>query len=197
MDPILTSIQGNNDALMAQVMRLYAQPDDIVADVTYGNGVFWRLVDISKYDFRPTDIQTGVDCRELPYADYEIDIVVLDPPYMNRSSAMLREDLDGYRNNQRTEVGEKAVLDLYYAAMDEAYRVLAENGLLMVKCMDQVEAGHQCWGHIDIFNYATKVLLMEAADLFILTRVSAPIMRHKTQVHARKNHSYLWIFIKN
>ena len=29
-----------------------------------------------------TDLQTGVDCRDLPYADGEIDCVVLDPPYM-------------------------------------------------------------------------------------------------------------------
>jgi hypothetical protein len=54
----------------------------VVADVTYGKGIFWKNVPPGKYDVRATDIQTGVNCHDLPYADEAVDCVVLDPPYM-------------------------------------------------------------------------------------------------------------------
>jgi hypothetical protein len=49
----------------------------IVADVTWGKGVFWKNVPEGLYDVRATDIATGVDCRALPYTDSSMDCVVL------------------------------------------------------------------------------------------------------------------------
>ena len=54
-----------------------------VADVTYGLGVFWRNIPAGLYDLLPSDIEDGVDCRALPYADNSMACVVLDPPYMH------------------------------------------------------------------------------------------------------------------
>ena len=35
---------------------------------------------------------------------------------------------------------------------------------------------------------------IKAEDLFVLTRRHAPLVRSEDQRHARKNHSYMWIF---
>ena len=51
-------------------------------DVTYGKGVFWKQVAADDYRVLGTDIQSGVDCTELPYDDQSLDALVLDPPYM-------------------------------------------------------------------------------------------------------------------
>ena len=74
-------VSGNADGF-AQILRLHVPEGAIVADVTWGKGVFWQKVREGTYDVRATDIAMGVDCRELPYSDGEIDCVVLDPPYM-------------------------------------------------------------------------------------------------------------------
>ena len=74
-------VAGNAD-VFAQILDLHVPQGSTVADVTYGKGVFWRNVPDDRYCLLATDIQDGVDCRELPYGDETIDCVVLDPPYM-------------------------------------------------------------------------------------------------------------------
>ena len=82
-DLVLSAYVDANDAVFPKILDLYVKPGSVVADVTFGEGVFWRDVESGKYDLRPTDLKTGVDCRTLPYKDGEIDCVVLDPPYMH------------------------------------------------------------------------------------------------------------------
>ena len=82
-DLVFSAYAEGNDDVFRHVIGLYVAPGSIVADVTYGKGVFWRRIPENLYRLRPSDILTGVDCRDLPYMDGEIDCVVLDPPYMH------------------------------------------------------------------------------------------------------------------
>ena len=63
---ILTTVIGNNSELIPECLEMYANDGDIIADVTYGKGVFWKNVDISKYELHGTDLQTGVDFGLFP-----------------------------------------------------------------------------------------------------------------------------------
>lgn len=81
-DLVFSACTGTNDEVFPSILSLYVPTGSQVADVTYGKGVFWRNVPVSRYDVLPTDLVTGVDCRTLPYADVSIDCVVFDPPYM-------------------------------------------------------------------------------------------------------------------
>jgi hypothetical protein len=85
--------------------------------------------------------------------------------------------------------------DLYGGGLEEAWRVLVPGGLAWVKCCDEVIGGRQRWSHIEILRLAER-LGFEAIDLFILHRTAQPLVRPEPQVHARKNHSFLWIFQK-
>ena len=80
---VLSAYVGGNEHVFPLVMDLYVSPGSVVADVTYGKGVFWKNIPTDRYVLLATDIQDGVDCRDLPYDDGEIDCVVLDPPYMH------------------------------------------------------------------------------------------------------------------
>ena len=82
-DLVFSAHAGGNESIFPQILSLYVPRSSIVADVTYGTGVFWRHVPDDWYKLLRTDIQTGTDCRNLPYDDQEIDCVVLDPPYMH------------------------------------------------------------------------------------------------------------------
>ena len=83
-------IIGDSSELMLQASILHfpRAPQDRrlrVADVTYGLGVFWRQIDVSEFDFFPSDLHTvrgrKYDFRNLPYQDGFLDIGVIDPPY--------------------------------------------------------------------------------------------------------------------
>jgi len=212
-DLIFSAYQENNADIFPKILKLHVPDGATIADVTYGNGVFWRNVSLEKYTLIATDLKTGVDCRNLPYAIESIDCVVLDPPYME---GLLREQPEhraasgthtafrvAYQGNTHNEnkdyIAPKwhaAVLDLYVRAGIEAHRVLKNNGILIVKCQDEVSANKQWLTHVEIIN-AYSQLGFYTKDLFVLMRTNRPsISRLKKQRHARKNHSYFLVFIK-
>lgn len=202
-DLIFTASVDGNDRLFPRILDLYVTPGSIVADVTYGKGVFWRHVPPDRYDLRATDILTGVDCRELPYRDGEIDCVVLDPPYMHSPGGTAHTDSPfeaHYRNNgsgkQTASKYHEAVVDLYLEAGREACRALRDRGVLIVKCQDEVCSNRQRFTHIDIIQAYTELGLI-AEDMFVAVRNNRPgVSRVVRQVHARKNHSYFLVFWK-
>ena len=66
---------------------------------------------------------------------------------------------------------------------------------MIVKCMDFISGGKQRRISIRILDEAIKIGLTDE-DLFVLHQSGNPIMRHNYQLHARKNHSYFWVFRK-
>ena len=146
-DLVFSASVGGNENVFPQILSLFVKEGAEIADVTYGKGVFWKKVDTTKYRLHCSDIQTGTDCRNLPYANDSMDCVVLDPPYMEGFYRRNEEHLAGsgnfssFRNHYSNglayeqEAGKPkyhdAVTDLYYRAGDEAYRVLKQNGVLM------------------------------------------------------------------
>lgn len=90
-----------------------------------------------------------------------------------------------------------AVLDLYFKAGGEAYRVLREPGVLIVKCQDEVSANTQHLTHVEIIN-AYEAMGFYTKDLFVVVRPNRlGVSRILKQVHARQNHSYFLVFVKN
>lgn len=208
-DLILSAHVAGNADVFPQILSLHVPPGSTVADVTHGRGVFWRNVE-ADYDILASDIETGVDCRDLPYDDGQVDCVVLDPPYMEGFYRVDENTLAGsgthgafrsyYSNGGEAPAGgakyHAAVLAMYVASGEEASRVLRHKGILIVKCQDEVSAGKQWLTHVEIINdYVANGFY--ARDLFVVVRANRPAAsRILNQVHARKNHSYFLVFEK-
>lgn len=203
-DLVLSAHIDGNESVFPKILDLYVQPGSVVADVTYGKGVFWRNIPAGRYRLLATDIQDGVDCRNLPYGDGEIDCVVLDPPYMHSpggTAHLTQEPFEQYyaNNGSGGQTGSKyhdAVIDLYRDAGKEAYRVLRERGVFIVKCQDEVCANRQRFTHVELM-LAYEDIGFVTEDLFVVVRNNRPgVSRTVKQVHARKNHSYFLVFWK-
>jgi hypothetical protein len=190
-EPIYTAIVGRTNAdLISEVARLYLEPGARVADVTYGKGTFWRKVATDELVFHASDLADGIDFRQLPYADESMDVVVLDPPYMHDPG---RPQASSYNHVTNRGRDQDAIMDLYAGGMAEAHRVLAPRGLLWVKCQDAIESGKQRWAHIELRERALG-LGFQDQDLFVFL---GPATRpQRRQLHAKRNHSYLWVFGK-
>jgi len=208
-DLIFSAYVATNADVFEKVLRLHVPKGSRIADVTFGQGVFWRRIPLKDYRLVPSDIQSGVDCRNLPYPNGSFDAIVLDPPYMEGLFRRSRCHLAGagthsafrtyYSNGEETNGGPKyhqAVLDLYFKAGKEAYRVLRSEGILIVKCQDEVSANTQRLTHVEIINEYERIGFY-TKDLFVVVRPNRPaVTRIKGQVHARKNHSYFLVFVK-
>jgi len=206
---VLSAHLGGNAELFPRILDLHVPKGATVADVTFGTGVFWRNVPKGAYKLLATDIADGIDCRNLPYESGTIDCIVLDPPYMegfyrrhgtqkagSGTHAAFREF---YSNGDEQPDGpkwHKAVLDLYLKAGKEAHRALRSNGILIVKCQDEVSANRQWLTHVEIINEYARFGFY-TKDIFVVVRENRPIIsRLKKQVHARKNHSYFIVLVK-
>jgi len=200
--PILTAKAGTNADLFPDILKLYVPEGSRVLDMTYGKGVFWKNVNVDQYDLITNDIHPekgdySYDFRELPSDWADFDAVVFDPPYKltGTPSSDFHDNYGIFDAFKSSGNRFKSTMKLYQDGMQEAWRVLKDDGVLIVKCMDQVEWGRRRWAHIQIYTFAME-LGMTAKDLLVMVRTSATPQPYKFQRHARQNHSYFWVFIK-
>ena len=208
---IVSAYVGNNADIFPNVLRLHVPEGSKVADVTYGKGVFWRKAQTERYDFHPSDIADGIDCRDLPHEDESFDCIVFDPPYMEgffRDGNSIKAGAgthnafrDHYANGHEAPKNgggkwHAAVVELYKEGGREAHRVLRDSGVFIVKCQDEVSANRQNLTHVEVITaYADMGFFCK--DLFVVVRPNKPGMsRLLKQAHARKNHSYFLVFVK-
>ncbi len=210
-DLVLSSYVGDNADVFRSILGLHVADGSVIADVTYGKGAFWKSVDLSRYQLQASDLKTGTDFRELPYEDGSIDVLVLDPPYMEGLFRASTDNLAGagshsafrenYSDSSLTDYSDGGpkyhdkVLELYFQAGVEAKRVLKNHGLFIVKCQDEVSANRQRLTHVELINEWEGDFYCK--DLFVVTRTNKPgVSRLIKQEHARKNHSYFLVFVK-
>lgn len=209
-DVLLSAHMCGNAEIFPKILDLHVPKGARIADITWGQGVFWRNVPPDDYKVIGSDIKSGIDCRNVPYESGSFDCVVFDPPYMEGFFRKDQDHLGGsgthssfrnaYSNGEATEEGgpkwHAAVLDLYVKGGREAARILKKHGICIVKCQDEVSANRQWLTHVEIINAYTE-LGFYTRDLFIVVRTNRPgVSRILKQVHARKNHSYFLVFQK-
>lgn len=221
----LSAYVGENEDIFPMILDLHVLEGSKIADVTFGKGVFWNKVNTKKYTVLPSDRhlkeevkqkwqhlnpQSEIDCRNLPYSNGELDCIILDPPYMESFYREKTEHIGGqgthssfresYSSNLGMELSEgkwhETVISMYEKSGLEAFRTLKDNGLLIVKCQDEVSANKQRLTHVEIIT-AYESLGFYTKDLFIVIRNNKPVVsRMVKQIHARKNHSYFIVFVK-
>ncbi len=199
--PKLTACIGTSADLFPDLAHLYLKPGDTIADVTYGNGVFWRHLNPDNYNLIKSDLLpqypdvVEADCRNLRHLeDQSLDALVLDPPFM--AGVKVKGRLNKQYHVNELNLRYAGVLLLYQDAILEACRVLKPKGILIAKCQDIVESGRRHFAHIQILEISQD-LGFAPIDLGVLVNPRTPMMRHKDQTHLRSNHSYFWVLHKS
>lgn len=198
---MIKSISDNQGEILSSILTLIGE-EFFQLDPCYGNGLFYKTIPYPEHRIdiadKP-DLTMRCDCRELPFESGSIRSIIYDPPFLATSGPSLKLEDDSNAINKRFSVypNEKELHKFYYYSLVEFNRVLRDNGQLIVKCQDKVSGGKQYFSHVYIHNMAYS-LGFYPKDLFILialNRISADWQR-ANQLHARKFHSYFWIFNK-
>jgi len=202
---VKTSISYDQHEIIKDILDLYVPEGVFDLDPTYSKGQFYNHDDLlqpkMKFDLivQRDGVQEG-DCRNLPLESSSVNSIMFDPPFVinginkevtdyKHGSCIIGKRFSGFRSP--TEM-----LEFYRDSLKEFYRILAPNGVLVFKCQDTVSSSNNYMSHIYVERMANKFGFY-CKDLFVLLAKHRMCGRMVTQQHARKYHSYFYVFIKD
>ena len=196
---IIRTVGGNQHDIIKDILRLHAENGNIDVDCTYSKGNFYKH-GIKRpthcFDIEPQyKYVQKADAKDLPLPDESQKVLMFDPPFLSRGGGLV-EGKTG-KVGERFGTFGKDMIELwswYKECLVEFERVLVPNGIVIFKCQDAVSSQTQYFSHCAIMDFALRAGFYPL-DLFILVANSRPIKQSR-QVHARKYHSYFWVFKK-
>jgi hypothetical protein len=128
--------------LMRAIFRLYNKCQVPELDPMYSTGRLWRDLGVwpdQKFDLKPTikGVWKG-DARRLKFLDNSIRGVFLDPPFQVGGSKT------GVMKDRFTKIPTMLELEaLYHDIIHEAYRVMVDDSILIIKHQNCVSGGRR------------------------------------------------------
>ena len=193
---VLRSVSYDQIEILKSIMTL-CKIDRFCADVTYGNGGFYK--DIPKPGYRfdldgDLDGVTQADSTALPLGGESISSLVFDPPFLTyvraaregNGNMVMAKRFAGYWRYDELE-------SHYIGTIKEAHRVLKKKGIMVIKCQDIIHNHKMHCTHVNVINWAAGMFRLK--DLFVLPakhRMPSP-NRKGVQKHARVFHSYFLV----
>lgn len=193
--PTIKSYGFDQEEIIRDIMHLRGI-ERFDADVTYGNGAFYRNLPqpIHKFDIQPLapDVEEA-DSGDIPLATGSVQSIMFDPPFLTYVSggrdhgSIMSKRFGGYWAYSELE-------EHYRRTIAEAARLISHRGTLVVKCQDIIHNHKMHPTHINVFNWASDWFRL--ADLYVLL-ANRRLPNTGTQQHARIHHSYFMVFERN
>lgn len=193
---IISSISFDQEDLLSSIMMLYS-PAGFECDVTFNKGGFYKKGKIPRpkycFDLNPLDKKTiKANYRNLPVMDSTFKSLIWDPPFVCGTHVHSEEYIMGKRYTMYNNI--RALQNDYAEAIRELSRVIQGGGYLIVKCQDTVHGRKNYFNHILVHDICLNNNL-RPIDLFVLLAKNR-FNGYVNQNHARKYHSYFWVFKK-
>ena len=194
---IIKSVSESQDEILFNILRLYVGKNNFDCDFTYSIGVFYRNLPqpTLKYDKYP-QLNDVLPLEQAYNIENEsLHSIVIDLPFVVKNDE---------KNAQTSKIVRRfncfySIDELYNTnveMMNLAYIKLNKGGFLIMKTMDLIYAAKQYWINNFIQNEAIK-MGFKLEDIFILVAKKRMIRTRGTiQYHARKFHSYFFVFKK-
>jgi len=199
-DVMIRSCEYDQTEILSGIMQLCGI-ERFDADITYGNGMFYKHLPQPelKFDIDPQlDGVIEASSDSLPVDDAALRSLVFDPPFMTyvragrsgNGNMVMAKRFGGYWRYDELE-------DHYKSTLRECGRVLGKRGIMVFKCQDIVHNHRLHPTHIFITEWMREWFRLK--DLFVLAAKSRmPIPqkqgeRKKVQKHARIHHSYFMV----
>lgn len=194
---VVRSVYESQDEILAGIQRLHC-PGGFEADLTYGNGGFWRKLARPPLCYDVTPLHPGViqaDSACLPMLPASLGNAVFDPPFLtyvkkgraHNGKVAMTSRFGGYYTYDELETH-------YHDTLSECYRVLKPKGKLVFKCQDIIHNHRMHCTHANVIGWA-EMEGFRLLDLFVLpARHRMPGPQAGTQRHARIFHSYFLVF---
>lgn len=196
------SVYNSNYEVIKNIMALY-KIEQFDLDCTYSRGLFWKNLPQPKIKSDLVPVCNDVimaDSEDLPFDDDTMNSIMYDPPFVisgkfykenKEGSSVIAKRFEGYTTYEK-------LTNNYYNSLAELNRICVKNGIVVMKTQDTVSGGKNHFTHVMAMAMAMKVGFYPK-DLFILLakmRINSFGGKWNKQEHARKYHSYFWVFEK-
>lgn len=198
---MIKSTSYDQDEILDNILSLHCA-GPIEVDPTFSEGNFYKkrprpehCLDICpQFDF----VEKG-DCRNLPFEDGKFKTVILDGPWTVGSGKSLLKKKKG-TNITPGRFGcfkTPAILfDFYRDSIKEMARILGKGGILIQKIAPVAACGKNWATHMLSIQVAQVHGLVWVDEFLLLAKSRVTSGKVKKQRHARKHHSYFYVFKK-
>lgn len=202
-DPLASVWYGEDAELLERLLTFYPRerPKRIL-DATVNGGRFWRGSDrpVVGLDIeRRHSPDVAGDNTRLPFRSHVFDVVVYDPPHIPNQGKDKSKDFNtrfGLVLRVPKEQGYNFA-HTFPPFVEEAWRVLKPEGLLLCKITDYIHHHRYQWAHVDLIQ-AAQTIGFRPCDCIVKIR-KGPIIDPKWKVahHTRRQHCYWLVFRKS
>jgi len=199
-DKVISSINFNEQEIIRDILYLHGNGNYIDCDPTFSIGNFYKDGLIKpKYRFDKFPQLNDVieaNSNNIPLENESCNIIMFDPPFViggttynesDEGSCIIAKRFTSFKDFDELK-------QMYSSSLKEFYRILKEDGIVIFKCQDCVASAKQHFSHVWLMNESVKIGYYPK-DLFILLAKNR-INDGRKQQHARKYHSYYWVFKK-
>lgn len=193
---MVKSVVATNAEALSAIRALHC-PEGFCADISYGNGAFYKGVESPPLKFDIDPQVAGVvqaSSTALPVEGGSLRAIVFDPPFLTYVRGG-RDHGDGNMIMSRRFGGYWTYGELethYVGTLREAARVLRPKGILVFKCQDIIHNHRMHCTHANVIQWAQPDFRLK--DLFVLVaKHRLPRLGKSSQRHARVHHSYFLV----
>lgn len=210
---VIKSTSFSQKEILYNIMRLHNSNNGFDCDITYSSGNFYSKKENEdffvpepkiKMDVQPLfdDVIKIEPNGNLPLMDNSINSIVIDLPFViaPKTAPSLQED--GKNNNKIIKRFSyyypiQELTESYYHWLKEAYRVLNNDGICVFKTQATTTSAKQLFTPEMSWMMATSIGFYPLDQFFLLAKNRLHSGKIKSQQHARKYTSTIYVFKKN
>jgi len=193
---MIRSYYDSDRDILGAILQLHAVGERFDLDPTYSKGLFWAGLPEPRFKSDLAPQVSGLvqaDARCLPFSGNSMSSICFDPPFMFGTHGQTKNNIMNRRFTMFDSWLE--LVAMYQGSLHEFHRVLSPKGILAFKCQDYTDS-KTTMTHCYVWQWAIERGFYPK-DLFIKLakggRIYNPAL---VQRHARKFHSYWWVFEK-
>lgn len=187
------TISSNQTEILRWIVALYNNNQTFEADLTASKLIFYKQLSSPPYLYdKYPQLPQVKDLKETDsLSDKSFASIIYDLPFI--VSDLRTDNIIKDRFSFFTSVNEAYETNI--EMLNRAYRLLKDNGILVIKTMDFAYSGQQYWISDFVLRKAEE-LGLKLLDKFILTSNLRLFTKTRKQRIARKYHSYFFVFRK-
>lgn len=205
---VIKTISYSQHEILSNIKILHNDNKPFDCDITYSKGCFYNdktyPVEPPKHKFdvypQTPDTVKIEPLGRIPLESNTVESIVVDLPFVISKGPSLKEAADGKKNLTAKRFSwYYPAIELYKSYnhwINEAYRVLKPNGLCVFKCQDTVSGGFE--HNVSAFSVLSAMDCGFVVDDTFILLAKARMLSGKVEAqrHARKFHSYFFVFKK-